>query len=295
MKPFKKHPVLLIGYSRHLHIAKVLSKIKNYFPDDLYIFIDGLDEKSNKETLSGHRKVVDLVGQFEGAKNVHIKLSDKNLGCGLGPSAAISWVLSSENDVIILEDDVLPTLDFFEYMNVNLSRLSDSDCMMISSNKYDRFPQFGNSIKTRFTLTNGWATWKRAWDLYNYRLVSFDVDNLLDANVTFIVNKAVWRKIASEVQSNKNISYWDYQWQFSVWKHNGWSLQPPRNLTRNIGFDKYGTHTTGSDWRETILAPEEGPKIKPGYKEIGIVHDLMISIYKSYIPSYIYRLLKIKI
>ncbi len=295
MMSYKKHAVLLIGHSRPLHMSRVLSQIQNYYPDELYIFVDGVSNTASQETLEGNSKVIELANTFSGAKNINIKISHKNLGCGVGPHSAIDWALSKESEIIILEDDVLPVSDFFNYMDKNLEELKHSDCMMISSNKYDRFPQFGKSIKTRFTFTNGWATWKRSWSHYDYRLTVFKINDLIDNNLTFIINKNIWIKLAEEVKSSKNISYWDYQWQFSVWKNDGWSLQPPRNLTRNIGFDDLGTHTKGGDWRESITAIDKSAPIKSGFVEIGAIHNFVISIYKSYLPGYIYRVFKFKI
>jgi hypothetical protein len=262
-------------------MSRVLSKIAMHFPDKLYIFIDGVAENSSQKLIENHEKVVTLANNFNSAKSVKVNISNTNLGCGISISRAIDWVLSIENEIIILEDDILPGPDFFNYMDKNLIELKQSDCMMISSNKFDRFPQFKNSIKTKFTHTSGWATWKRAWDKYDYRLTNINVERLLDKNLTFLCNRLNWIKIANEIQSDKYLSYHDYQWQFILWENNGWSLQPPRNLTKNIGFDTFGTHTGGSpdgDWRELITYEGNNGLIKSGYTEIGRLHNLVISL-----------------
>jgi len=294
----KKHAVLVIGHSRPDHMSRVLSKIAIHFPDKLYIFIDGVAENSTQRLIESHDKVVTLANNCNSAKNVKVNISKTNLGCGISCSNAIDWALSTENEIIILEDDVLPGPDFFNYMDKNLIELNQSDCMMISSNKFDRFPQFKNSIKTKFTFMSGWATWKRAWNKYDYRLTNFDIDRLLDKNLTFLCNKLNWIKIANEIKSDKDLSYWDYQWQFIIWENNGWSLQPPRPLTKNIGFDTVGTHTGGlehGDWRELITYEGNNELIRPGFKKIGRLHNLIISIYTTSIPGYIHRKFKFKI
>jgi len=295
MTPYKKHAILLICHSRPMHMSKVLSEIEKHYPENLYIFIDNVSKKVSQEVATNHKKVVKLAKSFSGAKHIKIKVPTSNLGCGFGPYSAIDWVLSQEEEVIVLEDDVLPVSDFFHYMDKNLEKFRHSDCMMISSNKYDRFPQFGKSIKTRFTFTNGWATWKRSWSCYDYRLNGYKVNEMIDNNLTFIANKPIWRNLSTKVMSGEDITFWDYQWQFAVWKNNGWSLQPPRNLTKNIGFDDQGTHTKNGDWRESITAEDNGALIKSGFVEIGALHNFIISIYKGYLPSYIYRIFKFKI
>jgi|MDTC01.1.fsa_nt_gb GR25 family glycosyltransferase involved in LPS biosynthesis len=298
MNNFTKHPILLIAYSRPVHMSKVLAKIANYFPDELYIFIDGLPDNANSKLTNLHQEVIKIAKGFDKAINVSIYLSPVNLGCGKGPHTAIDWVFLRENSAIILEDDVLPTKRFFEYIDENLATLEDSTCMMISSNKYDRFPQFNKSIKTRYCFTNGWATWKRAWSVYSYRLSTPIFDNIeaiLKHNLSVLSRESDWMDIVCKVRTGDTISFWDYQWQLSVWANNGWSLQPPKNLTTNIGFDEFGTHTKNGDWRATIKAVETLNKIKPSYNEVGRLHDFIISLYITSLPGYIFRKFKIKI
>ncbi|MDO9593074.1 MAG: class I SAM-dependent methyltransferase, partial [Erysipelotrichaceae bacterium] len=40
-----------------------------------------------------------------------------------------------------------------------------------------------------------------------------------------------------------NVDTWDYPWTFSVWKNNGLSVYPAKNLIKNIGFGENATHT----------------------------------------------------
>jgi hypothetical protein len=298
MSKYTKHPVLLIAYSRPEHMLKVLDKIAQYFPDELYIFIDGLPDNAKSKLINLHKEVVKIVNGFDKAKNIYTYLSPINLGCGAGPNSAIDWVLSKENSVIILEDDILPTKGFFEYVDENLETLQDSTCMMISSNKYDRFPQFNKSIKTRYCFTHGWATWKRAWSAFSYRLskpITDNIETILKHNLSALSRESDWVDIVHKVRSGDTISFWDYQWQLTVWANNGWSLQPPKNLTTNIGFDEFGTHTKNGDWRKTIKAVETLNKIKPDYIEVGRLHHFIISLYTTSLPGYIYRKFKIKI
>ena len=55
-----------------------------------------------------------------------------------------------------------------------------------------------------------------------------------------------WNNIFKKV-INKTIGTWDYQWTYAVWKNNGLSILPNKNMIANIGFNNNGTHTSGVD------------------------------------------------
>jgi hypothetical protein len=53
---------------------------------------------------------------------------------------------------------------------------------------------------------------------------------------------AFWSGVFQAVADEK-IDTWDYQWQFSLWQHNGLAISPGANLVTNIGFGTDATHT----------------------------------------------------
>jgi hypothetical protein len=61
------------------------------------------------------------------------------------------------------------------------------------------------------------------------------------------------------------IDYWDYQWLFATWVHNGLCIMPNVNMISNIGFGEEATHTTwtGSKWANLPLAEMPFPLQHP--------------------------------
>jgi len=92
----------------------------------------------------------------------------------------------------------------------------------------------------------GWASWKRAWNLYNVSIDEYTKPILRKWFTDYKFNKnsfLYWHKAFTSVKENR-INTWDYQWTYALWKHNGLSIIPSQNLVTNIGFDKNATHTT---------------------------------------------------
>ena len=55
-----------------------------------------------------------------------------------------------------------------------------------------------------------------------------------------------WEDCLAMAFYNK-IDTWDYQWMHTIWKNNGLSITPGKNLIKNIGFMADATHTINTD------------------------------------------------
>jgi len=245
-----KVPVLLIAYRRPNETKKVLDRIREYYPDDLYVFVD-----SPIQADQDVEEVKQLVEKKIYASNIHTNFQKVNLGCGLGPVAAINWVLTHEKYAIILEDDCVPLDGFFDYMEWALKiKEKDSKCFMVSGDKYSVLDFNTVVAKTKFSFTHGWGTWRDAWKDYDYNISYWNSSVKHNKNIIPIYAfRPHWSKIFNKIKNDNSKTYWDYQWQLHVWKNNGYSLQPPVNLIHNIGFNINATHTFNeSDWRSKI-------------------------------------------
>jgi hypothetical protein len=55
-----------------------------------------------------------------------------------------------------------------------------------------------------------------------------------------------WKKTFQQVKM-QSVDTWDYQLLFSIWKHEGLTILPNKNLVSNIGFGQFSTHTVNSN------------------------------------------------
>jgi GR25 family glycosyltransferase involved in LPS biosynthesis len=96
--------------------------------------------------------------------NLKTKYSDINLGCKLSVSSAINWFFENEEMGIILEDDCLPSLNFFHFCDSLLLKFKDdSNIFAITGCNFQQIKENKNSyFFTNYTHIWGWATWRRA-------------------------------------------------------------------------------------------------------------------------------------
>lgn len=241
-------PILFLVFNRPETTRIVFEEIKKLKPKFLFIAADGarthiLEEAEKcKETRDFILESIDW--------NCEIKtfFRKENLGCGLAVSQAITWFFEHVEQGIILEDDCLPHPSFFSFCEELLEKYKVEDRIFgISGNNFQNGIQRGGDSYyfSHYSHIWGWASWRRAWNLYDYNLTQFE-DYKKTKNINKIdirkVFRNYWFSIFDKVANNQ-IDTWDYQWLFTVWDNMGAVVIPNVNLVSNIGFGVDSTHT----------------------------------------------------
>ncbi|MEN8263815.1 MAG: glycosyltransferase family 2 protein [Nitrospirota bacterium] len=247
MKELVETPILFLIFNRPDTTRLVFNKIREVKPRFLYIAADG-----PRQTVPGEdkkcRAAQDIISQVDWDCKVHTLFRNDNLGCKKAVSSAITWFFSHVEAGIILEDDCLPDRSFFFFCEELLERYKDDEqTMMISGDNFHILSgeHTHSYYFSRYCHIWGWATWRRAWELYDADLKQWP--NIKENNVLdrIFPNKNLvdyWSSIFEMVHQNK-IDTWDYQWFFSCLANNGLSIVPHVNLISNIGFNSSATHT----------------------------------------------------
>jgi hypothetical protein len=153
---------------------------------------------------------------------------------------------------IILEDDCLPNQDFFVFCQYLLRYYENNEKIMhISGDNFLKNGKHPTSNASYFfgRLPHiwGWATWKRAWKLYDVDVKS--ITKYIDGERFPFRNKlekaSFWSLFLEVGQDNKDT--WDYQWLYSILEKDGLCIHPAVNLVSNIGFGADGTHGLQQD------------------------------------------------
>ena len=128
MEKKSKKPVLLIAWKRPKHLKKVIESLRLYRPSKIYFACDGpRDELEEKIKVEKTRAIVD--NEIDWPCKINKLIRDRNKGCKLAVSEAISWFFSENDDGIILEDDCVPNPFFYNYceeMNIHKFNLHQS-------------------------------------------------------------------------------------------------------------------------------------------------------------------------
>lgn len=244
-------PVALIFFNRADTFEKVFKEVKKIKPQKLFLIQDGPRE-GNEKDIEGIEKCRKIAEDIDWECEVFKNYSDVNLGCGRRPSSGISWVLENVDKTIILEDDCVPCETFFTYCKEMLERYENDERISYISglNHFGEWDTGDNSYL--FAKTGaiwGWATWKRAWDKYDYNVNLINDEYLKKTIAGQISDKYVagekvnaWMDVNKKVEKNEKLSYWDIQWGLVKYSQNQLVIVPKYNQIQNIGIGETSTH-----------------------------------------------------
>lgn len=288
-------PILLVGFNRPDYLQQVFNQIKKYKPQCLYIAIDGPrpDVKDDVEKCAECRNIVN---QVDWECDLHTLLRAENLGCGYGMRDAISWAFKNEERLIILEDDCVPSMSFFQFCEMMLEKYKDDTRVwQVSGRCYHPdsiFFEHSDYIFSHFPHVWGWATWRRCWNQYDFSMSDFPQYHMMGGAVnTTLSSKLAKRenifflKIFNEIKMNPSYHTWDNQWSYLMSKNNAYSIVPHKNLIHNIGM--VGTHT--SKYQKPDIPSEEmsldlrHPDFVFPNKAYDIYHGLKVVYHKTWL------------
>jgi hypothetical protein len=171
---------------------------------------------------------------------------ERNRGLANSIIAGASELCDRYGAVIVVEDDLILAHSFLRFLNEGLNHYRDEPrVMQISGHIFD-VPSLidqREALLLPMTTSWGWATWKRAWDLFDPAATGWR-ERLTDASEAqrFNLDGAYDYRRMLERQMNGEIDSWAIRWYYSVFAHDGLVLFPPRTLVSNGGFDGSGTH-----------------------------------------------------
>jgi len=238
-------PILLLVFNRPWYTKIVLEEVKKIKPAYIYVAADGPrnDKPGEKQVCDDVRNMV-LTG-IDWKCEVKTLFRNENLGCGKGVADAITWFFENVEQGIILEDDVVPNQSFFLFCEAMLIKFKDDESVMHVSGNNFQLGQIGNDCYylSRIPHSWGWATWKSAWDKFDFSLKYFNEDQIQSYFNDYLIDNH-WHQVFQMTKKEWHKHVWDYQWIFAVFYNKGFSILPQSNLVSNIGFGLYSTHTT---------------------------------------------------
>ena len=254
-----KAPILLFAYNRPDHLRKCLISLaacEGALESILHIFCDG-PKPGFEEAVKETRKVArqEANGRFA---EVRILEAAQNKGLSRSVIDGVSSVFETSDSVIVIEDDLVLSPYFIDYMNSALHNYeSQNEVFSITAYCYPRRrfqipPDFSDEA---FLLPRigswGWATWKSRWGKAVWDTKIFyelaNSENELSDYAKTGADKAELVKLLSKGE----IDSWAIRWDYAAYKNGAMSLYPSRSLVQNIGFDNSGRH--GKSYEQSLV------------------------------------------
>jgi hypothetical protein len=250
-------PIALFVYNRPLHTKKTISALQENIlasASELYIFSDGAKNSADQSSVNQIRSLIKETSGFR--KTVTIE-RPTNLGVDDSIITGVSELLASYGRVIVIEDDIVTSKSFLNFMNEMLTRF-ESDRRVFQVGGYTlpesifKMPN-GYSSDIYFhprSCSWGWATWRDRWRSIDWEVKDFDSFwNSKKARRMFDVGgRDLSIMLARGLKSEKNFGNpWDIRFCFSQFKHHALTVLPTRSYVNNIGHDESGVHCQTTD------------------------------------------------
>jgi len=247
MKDTHQLPILIIGHRRREEIIVVLEALKGIQPQRLYLAMDGPRSDDELYLTEAARKSAQAAVEW----NCELKtlFSDENLGSRDFMLKAIDWFYSEVEIGIILEDDIVISSDFIDFVNVVISspRWINGEIGIIASICYQHIMPNGFKRKafiSRIPAIWGWATRRSIWQSFRE---AQEPDATLKLWFKLFRKITIWQSmlftLCLRLVRQGKLQAWDYDFATYLLLHNKLTIYPATSLATNIGFSELATHT----------------------------------------------------
>jgi hypothetical protein len=288
-------PIVLFVYNRPVHTRHTVEALLENdlsSESDLIVYSDAPKSAAHTETVNDVRE---YIRQIDGFKSTTIIERDVNFGLSGSIIDGVTSVVNENGRVIVLEDDLVVTPYFLNFMNSALEVYESDDKVMHVSGYM--FPVDNVELpETLFLRTSscwGWATWARAWKFFEP-----DSEKLLNQihqrklEYEFDIHGTMGYMDMLQDQSSGVINSWAVRWYASVFLNNGLCLHPGQSLLSNAGHDGTGIHCGSSDIYDVDVSSRGTIVSRQEIKESSAGLEAIKRFYRSLRPPIHVRIIK---
>ncbi len=221
--------------------------IKKARPSILFLISDGGRNEKEWSAIYQNRKIYDE--EIDWNCTVYKVYEDKNNGLYTMGVKTRELVWSKVDRCIFLEDDILPSVSFFQYCAELLEKYKDDEristiCGMNHLGTYDA-PKSDYFFSRQGSIW-GTATWKRVHDMRDGIKYADDpyVLDLLRQRTRH--NDTFWKKIMGYTKDERydgHIPGGEFYVEFAMYGHNQLQIIPKKNMICNIGCTEDAAHS----------------------------------------------------
>lgn len=242
-------PLAIFAYNRPRHLRRALDALagcERFGDCRLHIYCDGPKPTGPTAPVAETRRVVrEWAAQVD--RPAQVTERAENLGLARSIVAGVSELCADYGRVIVVEDDLIVGPGFLDYMLRALQRYEDAPriCQVAGYMYPVRHSPKPDAFLLPFINTWGWATWERAWRLFDWNPAGA-VDRLADLETRrrfeLDDNSTRFTTMLRERLSGQNDS-WGILWRYAVFNAGGLVLYPRRSFVWVGGFDGSGVHS----------------------------------------------------
>lgn len=236
--------VLIVAYRRPKNINRILKMCYEAGISQFYISVDA-PKNHIAEMLQDHRSILEVVSNFEAETGifVHKRIPSINQGCAVNVLAGCDWAFRDASNLIVLEDDCIPSLAFFDFCSRQIDNLSKNrDFWLICGTQFAPRELADNKVfSSSYALTWGWALTRSKWNEVREIFFRNANESLIQDLASTTPERAFWNAGARRALAGYT-DVWDTILISEMRQRKKFAILPPLNLVTNLGNDLVSTH-----------------------------------------------------
>jgi hypothetical protein len=259
--------VLIIGYRRSSSIEMILEACLKSGVKKIYLALDG-PKYNSPYVFRDQQKIRDTVSRFESKNKIEVKkrVLPRNVGISINILSGLDWIFSYESFVSVLEDDCLPSSDFFTFSRSCFDLLKSDPTIWLACGTQFAPTELAHDswLISSYFSSWGWSTTRQNWRELRNAIIANSPINIF-SGVPWEVK--YWNEGGRRVQNGFNDA-WDIVFNQQLRANEKFALTSAVPLVTNCGYDSLATNTTSaSEWLNAIPGiyhlPQALPQLEP--------------------------------
>lgn len=278
-------PIALFVYARPNETLQTLEALrKNYLAkdSDLFIFSDGAKGEKDFNQVNQVRDIIKN-NSFP-FKKIEIVERKKNFGLANSIISGVTEVLNHYDKIIVMEEDLVSSPNFLNFVNASLSRYVDEDKIFsVTGYTYDfEIPEdykYDNYFLPRCESL-GWGTWKNRWLKADWDLK--DLNDFLSDKKSLKDFSEIGNDLLSMLlkQQLGKVNSWAIRWCYAHFKNNAFCSYPVKSKIIHIGEGGFATHVKSeTKFLETKL--DDSNKVDFDFSNVLSINEVIFNQYKK--------------
>lgn len=249
-------PIVIFCYNRPWHLTQTLNALKTNVlakESQLFIFCDGAKANASETDLINIKKVATICNDLKGFANVTAIKAPSNQGLQASVTGGLNFVLEKFENVIVVEDDVVTSPYFLQFMNDALLKYNDQK-KVLTIGSWNYYYKTERNFFNHMPDTIAWATWRDRWKLFEQDGKKLH-DQLIERKLINKFNLGGKYNFENmlKLQYTGQISSWAIRWTAVAVLNDTLTLYPKVSLSQHIGFDTAATNSNEMDYNKDLV------------------------------------------
>ena len=238
--------VLLIFFTRADVFEKGFEAVRAVKPRRLLLWQDGPRE-NRPDDIENIEKCRKIAENIDWDCEVHKCYNEKNYGCDPSTFYAHKWAFSIVDKLIVLEDDVVASSDFFRFCKELLDKYENDEriARICGMNEIKNFKCEDSYFFSKIGSVWGWATWKRVADTWDEDYSFLADENAMSLIRNYRSGDRSYPHYEEVCKGHKTegVPHWETIQTYARYFNSQLNITPAKNLVKNIGLGEESTHS----------------------------------------------------